>query len=83
VAARLQVGGEHYSSIQDAINAAAPGAVITVPGGVYTERLVIYGNMTIAAEAGARVEITWQTPQPYQSTIQVRHLSVLIYAVCQ
>jgi len=58
-------------SIASAIAAAKPGATVYIPGGIYNERLVLDKSIHLTAVPGERVEVVWETSQPYESTIEV------------
>ena len=44
-----------YPSIQAAINVASPGAVITIPAGVYNEQLIITNSLTLVGAGSSTV----------------------------
>jgi hypothetical protein len=50
---KLQCPNAAFSRIQDAVDAAAPGAVIRVCKGTYAEQVAIRKPLTIAADSGA------------------------------
>lgn len=55
--------------LQAAIDAAAPGETITIPGGVYREKLFIERPVTVQAAPGEAVELVWETEDHYEPVI--------------
>ncbi|KAG2491216.1 hypothetical protein HYH03_010426 [Edaphochlamys debaryana] len=65
-------GGRWCASVAEAVEACPEGAVVLVGPGRYRERLVLTRPVTIRAwPKYAPVELVWETPQPYQSTLQL------------
>ena len=59
------------SPLQTAPHSAAPLAPPPFPPlRRYAERLVITRPVTISSLPGAAVEVAWETPEPYQSTVE-------------
>jgi nitrous oxidase accessory protein NosD len=50
---KVQCPDAAFTKIQDAVNAATPGAVIRVCQGIYAEQVAIHKPLTIAADSGA------------------------------
>src|SRR5258705_9288033 len=50
---KVQCPNAAFSRIQDAVDAATPGAVIRVCQGNYAEQVAIHKSLTIAADSGA------------------------------
>ncbi|HKV63056.1 MAG TPA: NosD domain-containing protein [Candidatus Acidoferrum sp.] len=50
---KVQCPDAAFTKIQDAVNAATPGAVIRVCKGTYAEQVAIHKSLTIAADSGA------------------------------
>ncbi|EFJ51771.1 hypothetical protein VOLCADRAFT_103273 [Volvox carteri f. nagariensis] len=64
--------GGYYSSLAAAVAACPEGAVVLVAAGRYRERLVLSRPITVRTwPKGARVEVVWETSEPYQSTVEV------------
>lgn len=65
-------------SVSQAIQDAAPGDVIFIPGGTYHERLIINKPIELRAAPGQQVTVTWQTEKPYESTIVLTASSAVV-----
>lgn len=54
----IEDAGVAFTTIQDAIDRAAPGELVEVPAGAYTESLVINKALTLRGEGAAAVTVT-------------------------
>ncbi|KAG2491218.1 hypothetical protein HYH03_010428 [Edaphochlamys debaryana] len=65
-------GARRFGSVAEAVEACPEGGVVLVGPGRYRERLVLTRPISIRAwPKYAPVELVWETPQPYQSTLQL------------
>ncbi|GIL44188.1 hypothetical protein Vafri_1715 [Volvox africanus] len=62
----------HFRTLAAAAATCPPGGVVLVVAGRYRERLQLSQPVTLRAwPKGARVEVVWETSEPYQSTLEV------------
>jgi len=67
-----------YGSISSALADADPGAVVTVTGGYYAERVVVSKPVRLQAATGAAVVVEHETEAPYESTLQIDCSNVVL-----
>ncbi|GLC38556.1 hypothetical protein PLESTM_000747300 [Pleodorina starrii] len=64
----------YFRTLAAAVAECPPGGVVLVAAGRYRERLLLSSERPLTLRAwpkGARVEVVWETQEPYQSTLDI------------